>query len=136
MKSQQDSIPTHALTGEMALDNHGRVLRKPNFLTKEEHDAVLARQRERYTKPLKVNPRYNTSQFRSRRLDKTWGPQNYAVTASQRESIISVVALLIDFPGFFCEQSKTTGAVTVGYAGAVYIRSVIITRHGRVTGQL
>lgn len=40
MKSSQDRIPTYQLSNKgMALDSQGRVLRKPHFLTKEEHDA-------------------------------------------------------------------------------------------------
>lgn len=41
MKSQQDQILTHQLPKEMALDSHGRVLRRPFFVTKEEHDLAL-----------------------------------------------------------------------------------------------
>lgn len=41
MKSQQDQILTHQLPKEMALDSQGRVLRRPFFVTKEEHDAAI-----------------------------------------------------------------------------------------------
>lgn len=41
MKSQQDRILTHQLQKEMALDSHGRVLCRPYFVTKEEHDAEI-----------------------------------------------------------------------------------------------
>jgi len=41
MQSQQDRIPTHQLGKEMALDSQGRVLRRPYFVTKSEHDAEV-----------------------------------------------------------------------------------------------
>lgn len=41
MKSSQDHISTHNLGNEMALDAHGRVLRKPHFVTMEEHEQQM-----------------------------------------------------------------------------------------------
>ena len=41
MKSAQDSIPNTMLGSKMATDNRGRVLRKPHFLTREEHVAIV-----------------------------------------------------------------------------------------------
>lgn len=41
MRTMQDGVPTELLPKQMALDAHGRVLRRPYFLTKEEHERVL-----------------------------------------------------------------------------------------------
>lgn len=132
MRSRQDNIPTHRLKGQMALDSQGRVLRKPHFLTREEYDAALVQQRDYYTKLIQVEPRYAPSQFRARSTDKTWGPQNYALTESQYDSVAGMVAMLIPLPGFFCSQSEVTGKVTIGYVGTTFIRSVTIDRNGRI----
>jgi len=44
VKSKQDRVPTHCLGETMALDSQGRVLRKPFFFTKEEHEAEIRTQ--------------------------------------------------------------------------------------------
>lgn len=41
MRSTQDRVPTHRLSGDLALDSHGRVLRRPHFLTRKEHDQEM-----------------------------------------------------------------------------------------------
>lgn len=41
MRRTQDRLPTHKLSGEMALDSQGRVLRRPHFLTRSEHDREM-----------------------------------------------------------------------------------------------
>lgn len=43
MRSTQDRLATHQLSGEMALDSQGRVLRRPHFLTKREHDQEMTK---------------------------------------------------------------------------------------------
>lgn len=43
MKSSQDWVPTEQLGSESALDSQGRILRRPYFLTIEEHDAEMLR---------------------------------------------------------------------------------------------
>lgn len=48
MRSTQDRVPSHRLSGEMALDSQGRVLRRPHFLTRREHEEMMASSIESY----------------------------------------------------------------------------------------
>lgn len=57
MKSGQDRIPTHALGDVMAVDSHGRVLRKPHFLTMAEHEAHAQAQSNAWTDVLMAERR-------------------------------------------------------------------------------
>src|SRR3954453_11478883 len=55
MRSAQDRIPTHRLSAnEMALDSQGRVLHRPYFVTKEEHEQALIDERRGWARMMAI----------------------------------------------------------------------------------
>lgn len=79
----------------------------------------------------------SSPKFKKRTGDLTWGKYDYPVTRSQKAALDGIMNLFSMLPEdlrgpstLFYSQTVLNGDVVIG----IYLRSVTVTRHGRVIG--
>lgn len=87
MKTSQDNVPTHRLGERLALDNQGRVLRKPHFLTRPEHEAIVDEKERAWSGVLMAErAKVQEAEAKYRELD-----QQYSLVLFSKTTSIEIV---------------------------------------------